>query len=146
MQTMTRLIAAAAIFSIPALAGGFWLQLGNPGASTEAQAMRAVVTVMPVGCHNPAEAMVTATAEGVVDGKRTSLPVKVVPLGRPGFHGIARQWPAEGRWTLRVVAEYSGATTSALIPVRGATADRQRAKYLKGTAGEGDVAALLASN
>lgn len=146
MQTMTRVFAVAAMFSVSALAGGFWLQLGNPEASAAAQAAHAVVTVMPVGCHNPAEAKVTATAEGVVNGKRTSLPVKIVPLGREGLYGIARQWPAEGKWALRVVGEYSGATTSALIPVQGSSADRHAAKYLKGTAGEQDVAALLASN
>ncbi len=145
MQTTMRLIAAAAILSIDAMAGGFWLTLGNPAASAEAQAAHAVVTVMPTGCHNPAEAKVTATAEGVVNGKRTSIPVKLTPLGKPGFYAIARQWPAEGKWALRVVGEYNGALTSALIPLKDASADRRAAKYQAGIPGEQDVAALLAS-
>lgn len=146
MQTMIRTIAVIAILSVQAFGGGFWLTLGNPAASAEAEAMRAVVTVMPTGCHNPAEAKVTAAAEGIVNGKRTTIPVKLTPLGRPGFYAVARQWPVEGKWVLRLVGEYNGATTSALVPLRNAMADRAAAKYQQGTAGEQDVAVLLASN
>jgi DMSO/TMAO reductase YedYZ molybdopterin-dependent catalytic subunit len=146
MQMKKTMMALAAMLALNVYGGGFYLTLGNPAASAEAQAAKAVVTVMPTGCHNPAEAKVTATAEGMVNGKRVSSPVKVTALGRKGLHAIARQWPAEGKWALRVVGEYNGATTSALIPVQGDEADRRAAKHQAGVAGEGEIAALLGSH
>lgn len=149
MQLNSQLLSAAlaaVMFTIPALAGGFWITLGNPEASSEAKAMNAVLTLMPTGCGNPAAAKVTATAEGYINGKRASVPVTVKALSKPGLHAIARQWPAEGKWVLRVVATYEGAQTSAIIPIRGNEAVRQMAKYTPGAAGDKDVAALLASN
>lgn len=137
---------AAIMLAIPAFAGGFWITLGNPEASSEAKAMNAVLTLMPTGCGNPAEAKVTATAEGYINGKRATVPVTVKALSKPGLHAITRQWPAEGKWVLRVVAAYEGAQTSAIIPLRGNEALRQMAKYTAGAAGDKDVAALLASN
>lgn len=146
MQRLTQIFAAALLLAAPTFAGGFWLTLGNPDASPEAQALHAVVTVMPTGCGDPANAKVTATAEGMIQGKRTTIALKISPLSRPGLYAITRQWPAEGKWAVRVVAEYSGATTSALIPIRAEGADRRAAKYQQGNPAEKDVAALLASN
>jgi len=63
MQHNSRFLSAAlaaVMFTIPALAGGFWITLGNPEASSEAKAMNAVLTLMFTGCGNPAAAKVTA--------------------------------------------------------------------------------------
>src|SRR5690242_18621685 len=38
------------------LAGGFFLQLGNPEANTEAKAANAAILVKAAGCHDPATA------------------------------------------------------------------------------------------
>ena len=54
MQTKTRFILAAlaaTVLAANALAGGFWLTIGNPEANSEAKAMNAAVTVMPSGCQ-----------------------------------------------------------------------------------------------
>ena len=143
MQQITRIAAAAAVFSLSAFAGGFWLTLGNPDASPEAKALNAVVTVLPTGCHTPADARLTATAEGIVNGRRTTLPLKLAALPKPGFYAVTRQWPAEGKWVIRIVADYNGAITSALIPVSAAGADRRAAKYQQGSPAEQDIASLL---
>ena len=50
------LLASAAI---PALAGGFYVLLGNPEASSKAKAAGAVVTIKLAGCHEPEKANVT---------------------------------------------------------------------------------------
>ena len=141
-----RAALAVAAICVPMLAGGFWITLGNPEASAEARAMNAVVTLMPTGCGNPSAAKVTATAEGYVGGKRTSLPLVVKAVSKPGLFAITRQWPAEGKGVVRVVASYEGSQTSALIPVKNNEPARQLAKFISGAAGDRDVAALLASN
>jgi len=149
MQHNSRFLSAAlaaVMFTIPALAGGFWITLGNPEASSEAKAMNAVLTVMPTGCGNPASANVTATAEGIVDGKRLTVPLKVKALASPGLHGIAKQWPAQGKWVLRVVASYEGSQTSVIVPFEGDTALRKSAKFSQGAATSQAAATLLASN
>jgi hypothetical protein len=146
-KTMMACHAALAVaVCVPMLAGGFWITLGNPEASAEARAMNAVVTLMPTGCGNPSAAKVTATAEGNIGGKRTSVPLVVKALSKPGLFAITRQWPAEGKWVLRVVASYEGSQTSALIPVKNSEPARQLAKFVSGAAGDRDVADLLASN
>ena len=80
-------------------AGGFWLQLGNPEANPAAGKMGAVVVIKAVGCHDPAAAKVTATAIGVVNGERRSIPLELKPLGEPGAYALSQQWPKEGKWS-----------------------------------------------
>src|ERR1051326_4796688 len=82
----------------PVFAGGFYLQLGNPEASAEARKLGAVVTVKATGCHDPGLAKLSANAIGVVDGKRSTVPLEVKGLGEPGFFAVVGQWPKEGKW------------------------------------------------
>ncbi|MBI4890164.1 MAG: hypothetical protein HY821_06025 [Acidobacteria bacterium] len=145
MKKLMQLAAAAAMMTLPALAGGFWLNVGNAEANTEAKAMNALFTVMPSGCGEPTNAKVTATAEGMVNGKRVSQTVKLSAV-RPGLYAVTKQWPAEGKWAVRVIAEYKGAETSVLVPVEGSTADRKAAKFQQGRPAETQIAAALSSN
>jgi hypothetical protein len=78
-------------------AGGFWLQVGNPEANPAAGKMGAVATIKAVGCHEP------ATAVGVVNGERRSIPLELKALGEPGTWALAQQWPSEGKWVIQLV-------------------------------------------
>src|SRR4051812_9302539 len=42
-----------------------------------------------------------ASAEGVVDGKRQSRLIKLVPTGEPGVYRFTRTWPDRGVWMIR---------------------------------------------
>src|SRR5437868_584663 len=84
-------------------AGGFWLQLGNPEASPETRRSNAVVTIKATGCHDPSKATVTATAIGTVNGQRREIPLKLEALSEAGMFALSQQWPAEGKWVIRVV-------------------------------------------
>src|SRR5579863_7467344 len=88
-------------------AGGFFLQLGNPEANAEARAHHAVLTVKAGGCHDPATAQLTATAIGMVDGHRQSIPLTVTRLSEPGTFALSQQWPGEGRWVIELTARNS---------------------------------------
>ena len=80
------LILALALGSaILAVAGGFWISIQNPSTVTDAVAKNAVVLVRADGCHNPAEASITAIAEGRVNGIRRSIPLKLAPVSEPGI-------------------------------------------------------------
>ena len=124
-------------------AGGFWLQLGNPEASGEARKAGAVVTIKAVGCHDPATAQVTATAIGVVDGRRQTIALKVTPLPGAGMFALSQQWPKEGRWVIELTGRNGEQFTNTLIAAGPGGLDRVHAKADMKPFGDRDVTAML---
>jgi hypothetical protein len=59
----------------------------------------------------PSLADVTASAEGLVNGARRTVPLELAATTRPGVFSVRRSWPADGAWIVRV----SLLTTTALI-------------------------------
>jgi len=112
---MATLAAAALAVAGQLFAGGFYLVLGNPDASPEARKLSAVLTVKAAGCHDPAGAKLTATAIGIVNGERREIPLKLDALPAPGMFALAQQWPAEGRWVIRLVARNGEQFTNSLV-------------------------------
>jgi hypothetical protein len=136
---------ALLLFSLPAMAGGFYVELGNPSASKDAAAKNAFAVARLIGCHQPERGSVTATAEGMVNGQRKSVPVKVIPLSTPGMFALAQNWPAEGKWVLHVAAnhpEITGSTTT-LVRVKGNSYDRASAKMVMRPATKAEIEAFL---
>ena len=126
-KSLTILIAAAAAY-----AGGFYLELGSPSANNEAKSMNAALVARLTGCHEPEKATIEGSAEGVVSGKRQSIPLKLSALTTPGMYAVTQQWPNEGNWVLRLVAtQVDGKTkTSVVVRVNGNSFDRAGAKYM----------------
>ena len=124
-------------------AGGFWLELGNPEASAEARKNNAVVIMRAIGCHHPATARVSASAIGVVDGKRQTLELKVIPLSEPGTFVLSQQWPKRGRWVIQLVGKNGEQFTNTLISAGPEGVDRLHARSDTKPFREGDVEALL---
>jgi len=135
--------SAALALAAPLLAGGFWLQLGNPEASAEARSLKAVLTVRAVGCHEPEKATVSGTAVGIVKGQRRSMPLQLKALSEPGMFALTRQWPAEGRWVIQLVGENEGAVTSALVSAGPGGVDRKGAKFANRRPSAEEVEAVL---
>src|ERR1017187_3854033 len=92
-NTLTIATPVAALLALAGqlFAGGFFLQLGNPEASAEARKNNAVVTIKATGCHDPATAQLTATALGMVNGHRQSIPLTITKL---------RSWHVRHRTTV----------------------------------------------
>jgi len=86
-----------------ALAGGFGLTVQLPGGGTNPKAPDAVLLVTPDGCFGPG-ATVSGAAEGLVNGKRQSVPLRLtaVQTNEAGVttFAVRRQWPKEGAWLL----------------------------------------------
>jgi hypothetical protein len=95
------LIAVGAAVSL--VAGGFALEIGKPSANPGAQAKNAVLVVRGYACAAPEKTTVSARAEGVVNGKRESIPLKLISLSGESTYAITRQWPAEGKWVITLV-------------------------------------------
>jgi len=96
------------------LAGGFQLSVEAPSASNSPQLKDAALVVRTFGCMKPADAQLTATAEGIVNGKRQSVPLDIKDVGT-GVYTIKQQWPSEGFWVVAINGDYSGMTSSLLV-------------------------------
>lgn len=59
-------------------------------------------TVRIAACDDATTLAPWALAEGVVDGKRRSVLLAVKPTREHCVYRIAREWPTEGRWMLRL--------------------------------------------
>jgi hypothetical protein len=124
-------------------AGGFWLQVGNPDANPAAGKMGAVVTIQAVGCHNPATAKVTATAVGVVNGERRTIPLELKPLGEPGAYALSQQWPREGKWVIQLVGRNDELFTNTMVSAGPGGIDRVHARLDMKAFAASDVEAML---
>lgn len=100
--------------SSPAVAGGFQLSVEAPGASADSQLKDVVLIARTYGCHQPADARLSAAAEGLVNGARKSVPLELRSIGS-GVYAIKQQWPSEGTWVLALTGAYNGMTSSVLV-------------------------------
>jgi hypothetical protein len=146
MRKSVQTIFATAILlaaAVPLLAGGLFVMLGNPDASPEARAHNAVLTLKLAGCHEPEKATITATAIRLADGKRQTIPLKLIALSEPGSYAVTRQWPDKERWVLQFVATDQSRTTSTLVAAGPDGIDRHNAKMAMQPPAEADLISLL---
>jgi hypothetical protein len=124
----------------PALAGGFQLSVETPTGSTDSQLKDVVLIARTYGCHQPADAKLSASAEGFVGGNRKSLPLELRSIGS-GVYAIKQQWPSEGKWVLALTGAYNGMTSSVLVELgpngRVLPGTRLQEGYLKGVHAKG---------
>lgn len=140
MQTLALLF-----LSLPAMAGGFYIELANPSASKDAGAQNAFLVARLTGCHQPERGNLRATAEGIVNGKRQTIPVEVSTLAKTGMFAVQQSWPSEGQWILHLTATHPDvdATTTTLVKVNGKTFERKGAKHVMRAATPAEVSAFL---
>jgi hypothetical protein len=142
-RTFLTMTAMAAMTAGWLMAGGFWLELGNPEASPEARKANAVFTVRAVGCHDPASANVTATAIGIVNGQKKTLPIELTKLSTPGMYAVSQQWPKEGKWVIQLVGKNGEQFTNSLVTAGPQGVDRLHAKADMHAFASQDIDALL---
>lgn len=102
------------IWAAVALAGGFWITVEAPPSPSNGEFKEAVAVVRALGCHNPSDAAMSATAEGLVNGRRQSMPIRLTAMSK-GVYAIKPQWPSQGVWVLAITGEYNGHTSSVLV-------------------------------
>jgi hypothetical protein len=131
MRNSRKFVLPAAVLVLVGqlLAGGFYLQLGNPEASAEARQANAVLTIKATGCHDPATATLSATAVGMVNGKRQKIPLQVTQLSEVGMFALTQQWPKDGKWVIELVARNGEQFTNTLVTAGPSGIDRLHAKW-----------------
>ena len=133
----------AAFAAAPLLAGGFWIQLGNPDANPEAKSKGAIAVVKPAGCHNPEKALVTGTVEGIVNGRRVSHPLTLVALSTPGEYAVTSSRPEQGPWVVALTAQDGDRVTGAIFVVEPNGFTRNGAQFVPHAPTSGEVQTAL---
>src|SRR5579862_7365011 len=152
--------------SVSAFAADFTLAIGNPAAAsapwtenapgTPSQARKvkdATFAVRTENCADPANALITATAEGLVKGERQSAALRLIPGSGPGVYLVPAVpeaqgvWPkgAQGVWIVRLIGSCGGAKAGALVPIGPGGFIRESSKFFPRFATEAEIEASLKS-
>jgi hypothetical protein len=117
---------------------------GGSRASVEGPFKDASYAVRTANCGAASWLSVTATAEGVVNGQRRSMPIKLSTTKEKGVYRFTRTWPSEGQWMVRVqVRDGHGPVTLASIASDGHVGENE---YLWDTDGRHECDQKLAAN
>ena len=146
MRTLTKIFLTTSMVGAPLIAGALRVEISDPAGNAEAVAMKAVLVARTTACHSPEKSVVTATAEGLVNGKRQSIPLKLTALSSPGTFAVTEQWPHRGAWVVKLVAtnpDYKSYATGAIARVTGGSVDTKSVQnYFRAPAAQ-DVKAAL---
>ena len=148
MRTVVNSLVAVLVAALPLVAGALMLEIGNPATNPEARSKHAVLVARTTACHSPEKTSMTATAEGVVDGQRRSMPLKLIRLSTPGTFAIAREWPSAGTWVVKIVArneEYKDYATGAVARFEANSVGWASVKHYFHEPTSEEVAAMLDS-
>ncbi len=140
---MFRLTLVALTVGGLALATGFTFAIGNPVASQDFRFKSAAFALRTEGCADPAKAQITGTAEGILNGARRSVVLKVTPASKPGVYAVEQQWPAEGQWVVSLRGACAGESAGAIIPFGPKGFLRESSKFFLRPATEAEIAASL---
>ena len=126
---MLRLGIAAFAAAALALAEGFMFRIGSPVASQDYQAKGAAFVFRTEGCAEPARSQIGGTAEGLVNGGRRSVALKVIAMSRPGVYAVYQNWPGEGDWVVILKGTCANASAGAIVPIGPGGFIRESSKF-----------------
>lgn len=120
------LLAAASLLaaSTIAVAGPPWISLEYPPNRLDPQARGAFAVVHIYHHEHQGQFPVEGTAEGVVDGKRVSIPLRFTRVGDRGSWAVRGEIPEEGNWVL--VIRGADGVTGVEVSLLAALADGNR--------------------
>lgn len=145
-----------AVAGVSAHAGTlFRLEIGPPVAAgfekvkdLKTVGKKAVLAVRAVVCDDLPGVQITGTAEGLVNGVRQSVSLKLIEVDRAeAIYLLTYQWPEAGSWVLHLKGSCSKpkAEAATLVPMKGITAVREKAEVLREPATKKQVDAALSA-
>ena len=144
-RTLQLTLALAAFVAGPAEAGSFTLAIGAPVAAQDFRAKNAAFVVRADSCAVVEKVELKATAEGLVNGARKTLPLNLTAVTKPGVYAVSQQWPAEGAWVVSLTGKCQSETAGAIVPIGGKGFVRESIQSLPHAPTEAEVAASLKS-
>jgi hypothetical protein len=114
---MWRLDFVTSAVATLAFAQAFTFTIGSPVASQDSRSKLSAFVFRTEGCAEATSAQVGGSAEGLVQGARRSVALKIVAMSTPGVYAVYPIWPAEGDWVVSLQGTCAGANAGALIPI-----------------------------
>lgn len=141
-------IAPFVAFALASTAWGadFSLAIGNPVAAP----LPAGIVKKDVGmavraehCADLSKVQITGTAEGIVNGMRRSMALRLVPSSTAGAFAVSHDWPLEGTWVVSLTGRCGSAIASAIVPIGPNGFLRETSKFFPRAAKAAEVEAAL---
>ena len=155
LLTLAAALVAVVIAAQAAAGTSFRLEIGSSAAlGTEKKIFKdkdgkkVVLAVRAVVCQDLPNVKVTGTAEGLVNGKRETLPLSLALVDPAGaVYAVQQQWPEQGAWVLHLKGSCSNpkAEASTLVAVSKGTFIREKSEVLREPATREQVDAAVAA-
>jgi hypothetical protein len=151
MEMVRRILMYAAFAASTAAAADFSLSIGNafaalvPGGATTPVVKKTgnQFAVRMQNCDSPDQAHLNGTAEGLVQGARTSAAVSI-DAASPGIYVVSPTGTQpQGAWVVSLFASCGGAKAGALVPIGPQGFLRDKVKLLPRAATKTEVDAAL---
>lgn len=111
MITTRLALAALVLAATPAVGGAPWISIELP-ANPMHDGMRGAYVIVRTYRHGDAMPyLVAGTAEGIINGERRSIPLRLTATGTGGM-AVTKNWPSEGVWVLRLNIDGEDATAA----------------------------------
>ncbi|HYN80048.1 MAG TPA: hypothetical protein VES88_00985 [Gemmatimonadaceae bacterium] len=111
--------------STAAVAGPPWIAIEYPVNPHDPATRDALLTVRTYHHGDLRSYELTGTAEGIVNGRRQTMPLDIRRLTQTGIYAVRWQKPAQGTWMLVITSKQAGshaATALVTIDSRGGVA------------------------
>jgi hypothetical protein len=129
--------------AVSVLAAGFTFNIGGAIASGDFATKSAAFVFRTEGCADPAKPRISATAEGLVNGMRRSLALKLMEPSKPGVYAVIQNWPDEGQWVVVLKGACADESAGAIVPIGSRGFIRNSAKFLPRPATRAEIDASL---
>ena len=140
---MVRLIFVTCALAALALADGFSFEIGSPVASQDFRTKTSAFVFRTQGCADPAKSRIEGSAEGLVNGMRRSVALKVTALARPGVYAVEQNWPVEGAWVVNLKGTCANANAGAIVPIGPHGFLRESSRFFQRAASPAEIDASL---
>ncbi len=120
MRSLTLVGLLSAALAAPAVAGPPWISIELPANPYDRDTRGAFLLVHSFHHGTIVNAIVTGTAEGIVDGVRRTIKLEFSPTGRDGVRALRKMWPDQGVWTLVITATQGPGDGASAVIVLGA--------------------------
>jgi hypothetical protein len=110
--------ALTLVASAVAIAGPPWIAIEYPANPHDPGTRGALLTVRTYHHGELISYQLTGTAEGIVNGRRQTMPLDIRRLPQAGMYAVRYQKPAQGTWMLVITSSQNGAfAASALVTI-----------------------------
>src|SRR6204780_3518953 len=140
---MARLILISCALAALTLADGFSFEIGSPVASQDFHTKTSAFVFRTQGCADPAKSRIEGSAEGLVNGMRRSVALKLTALARPGAYAVEQNWPMEGAWVVNLKGTCADANAGAIVPIGPHGFSRESSKFFQRAASPAEIDASL---